>query len=476
MLARASLRQFILGVGLFLTASFALAGDTRALVHDGVLDVIKATATEQTIQVVRELHLTHKVSFAVMTPEELAKMLAKGQSGDPPDYQVAATGAVGAMLGMFPNHIDLKAASVATLKNQLLAFYDFRSKKMVVIDSGDESTTSKIEGVLERSGQRDYLGYLILAHEFTHALQDQNFYVGDQLERLSGDSDRELAMRSVAEGDATLAGWGYALGKMDASTVAMLDSHVDDASKAYATNSEKDSLISFAYFNFPYTQGLRFVAEAYKRGGWSAVNDLYRKPPQSTAQIIDPSLYFDHTTLPLEVNLSGYQPLVKDWRVVSTDTNGELALQVILERNFGMTAREVGLARAWTGDRVVILQKDHNIAALWLIMFRDEASATAFGAVYTRVLDRTLHGAHTPHRVESHFNGVLVIVGPPARNSTLNRAIWEASTVRTPMLSGGMETSAGQTSVSILPVAPSHPTLLSRMMQAVRNCRIYQTH
>jgi hypothetical protein len=473
MRARA-LRRVAFGVGLFLTASITLAGYARALVHDGVLDVIKATATEQTIQVVRELRLKHKVSFAVMTPDELGKMLAKGQPGDPPDYQIAASGEAGAMLGMFPNDIDLKAASVATLKNQLLAFYDFRSKKMVVIDSGDESMTSKIESVIERSGQRDYLGYLILAHEFTHALQDQNFGIGDQLQRLSGDSDRELAMRSVAEGDATLAGWGYALGKMDDSTVATLNSHVDDASKAYAMHPEKDSLVSFAYFNFPYTQGLRFVAEAYKRGGWTAVNELYRNPPQSTAQIIDPSLYFDHPTLPLEVNLNGYQPLVKDWRAVSTDTNGELALQVILQRNFGMTAREVGLARRWAGDRIVILQKNRDIATLWLIMFRDEASASAFSTVYAHVLDRTLRG-HTPHRVECHSNGVLVIVGAPARNPTLDRAIWEASTVRTPMPRGGADTSARQTSVSILP-APEQPTLLSRMMEAVRNSRIYQAH
>ena len=161
--------------------------------------------------------------------------------------------------------------------------------------------------------------------------------------------------------------------------------------------------------------------------------------------------------------------------MVSTDTNGELALQVILQRNFGMSAREVGLARGWAGDRVVILQKNRDIAALWLIMFRDEASASAFSTVYTHVLERTLRG-HTPHRVECHSNGVLVIVGAPARNSTLDRAIWEASTVRTPMPSGGVETSAGQTSVSILPVAPEQPTLLSRMIEAVRNSRIYQPH
>jgi len=467
MLARAFLRPALIGAGLTLIATLAFNGYARALVHDGVLDIIKATATEQTIQVVRELHLKHKVSFAVMTPDDLARMLAKQQPGDPPDYQIAAVGAAGAMLGMFPNDVDLKAASIETLKNQLLAFYDFRSKKMVVIDSGDQSTTSKIESVLERSGQRDYLGYLILAHEFTHALQDQNFHIGDMLQRLSGDSDRELAMRAVAEGDATLAGWGYALGKMDASTVAMLDSHVDDATRAYAMHPEKASIVAFAYFNFPYTQGLRFVAEAYKRGGWAAVNDLYRNPPQSTAQIIDPALYFDHPTLPLEVNLTGYQPLIKDWRAVTSDTNGELAVQVILQRNFGMGAQEVALARAWTGDRLVILQKDREIAALWLIVFRDEASARAFSTVYARVLDRTL-GGHTPHRVQAHSNAVLVIAGGLARNSSLAPAIWEASSVRTPMPGGRTDlTAAPKLPASVLPAAPEQATLMSRLMNAI---------
>ena len=33
---------------------------------------------------------------------------------------------------------------------------------------------------------------------------------------------------------------------------------------------------------FQYTDGVKFVAQAYQRGGWKAVDKLYSDPPQST--------------------------------------------------------------------------------------------------------------------------------------------------------------------------------------------------
>jgi hypothetical protein len=414
-----------------LLAFVALAVPARALVHNGALDVNKAVATEQTIQIVRDLRFKRDVGVTVMTPDEVASMLAVPRIGDPSDAQIAAEGSAGSMLGLFPQGIDLKSASIEALKEQLLAFYDFHTRRMVVIDGGDRSVSSNIEAAGERSGQRDYLGYLILAHEYTHALQDQNFQLGQKMESLRDNTDAELALRSVAEGDATLAGWGYVLGKMDVGTVRRLESDIKTYTKDYTLHPKDGQLAAYEYFNFPYVQGLRFVSEAYKRGGWAAVDDLYRDPPESTAQIIEPSLYFDHRTRPLEVVLYGYDPMLDGWQMVESDTQGELALEVILERNLGMNSREIVSAYEWAGDRLSLFRRNGQIVAVWLIAFRDEDSAHHFAATYKRVLDR-VSGTHTPHLVECQDNAVLVIAGPPARTPGLAASIWKASVITTP--------------------------------------------
>src|SRR5579863_405866 len=381
-----------------LTFLVATAGATaHALVHDGKLDVDKAVAAEQTIQIVRDLRLSHAVGFAVTTPDGLGKILSTPAPGEPSDVEIAAQGAAGAMLGLFPKGIDLKSESVDALKSQLVAFYDFRTKRMVVVDG---AAISSSEDQLELENQRDYIGYLILAHEFTHALQDQNFDLGDRLMSIHDDGDRALALRSVAEGDATLAGWGYVSGRMDGSTVTMLNTNMDDAARTFAAHERDRAIAAYEYFNFPYAQGVRFVGEAYRRGGWAAVDALYRNPPISTQQIMDPSLYFDHPTAPAVVTLDGYEHGFTGWSVADRDVWGELGLQVILQRNCGMKASVVALARRWAGDRVMVLRKGADYAAIWMVAFRDDDAARQFAAVYNAMLNRLL-GRRTPHLVES---------------------------------------------------------------------------
>jgi hypothetical protein len=411
-------------VGLFISSTvlalILLPDIAHALVHNGTIDIDEAVATEQTVQIVRELRLFHPISFDVITPDGLAKMFAKGGPSQPTDAEIGAEGVAGSMLGLFQKGVDLKASSVEVLKSQLLAFYDFRSKKMVVIDG---SAASQVESVAEQSGQRDFLGYLILAHELTHALQDQNFHLGDQFQRVRADGDRALALRSVAEGDATLSGWGYATGRMNASMVTTLTSHLDDATKAFALHPHDPSLAAYEYFNFPYSEGLRFVGEAYRRGGWSAVDALYQNPPQSTQQIIDPSLYFDHPTPPVHIEISGYETMLKGWQLAERDVWGELGMQVILQRNLGMNSPDVALARKWIGDRIVVLRKGKDFVVLWMVALRDADSARKFTAVYTRIINRTI-GRHTPYRIECVSNTILVAAGGPARNPALAAAIW----------------------------------------------------
>ena len=53
-------------------------------------------------------------------------------------------------------------------------------------------------------GPRDHWLGLKLAHEFTHALQDQHYDIQAGYEARKGNNDRQLAYQALVEGDATV--------------------------------------------------------------------------------------------------------------------------------------------------------------------------------------------------------------------------------------------------------------------------------
>ena len=185
---------------------------------------------------------------------------------------------------------------------------------------------------------------------------------------------------------------------------------------------------------FQYSEGSNFVAEVYRRGGWAAVDALYRNPPESTHQILHPALYFDEAAPRTRITLAGYEKIMAGWKTVDDDTFGELLLQVILERNLGKQSAEIGLASRWVADRMVVLQESRGVNVIWMIAFSDSQSASHFAVVYTTLLDRLL-GDSNAHRIDYRANLVLVVIGEGANYfDDLAPAIWNASTIE----SGGV--------------------------------------
>jgi hypothetical protein len=344
------------------------------------------------------------------------------------DDQIKADAVAGAMVGLYPEGIDLKAASLKLLKSQVAGFYDPHGKEMVLVEGGVDLGfwTSATEFMV----QRDVVGEMLLAHELTHALQDQNFDLGSRLDKEKDDDDRALALKTVAEGDATLAGFAYAVGRMDDNTANALADSLKQLPSALAAEAPNTPEGLSAPLLFQYSHGVRFVGEAYRRGGWNAVDALYRNPPQSSHQILHPALYFDNSRPAPQprIKLAGYDRIMSGWKKADEDTYGELMLRIILERNLGKKSSEVELTSHWAADRMIILQQDQNVAVIWMIAFSDAQTAERFAVAYHALLDHLPSGS-TLHRIDVHSNDVLIVVGQPANYfDTLAPAIWSAST------------------------------------------------
>jgi hypothetical protein len=416
-------------VAIAIASALALAGCAYSLISGGQVNETHAGTVEQGIQGIRQLNFKQHVPVVLKTPDEVEQMVIADLKRDYSDAQLNADGKAGSMLGLFPPGIDLKAETVKLLKSQIAGFYDPHEKEMVLVNGA--SPLPFTDRMLEFMVQRDLVNDMLLAHELTHALQDQNFALQDKLDKLKNNSDAEIALKSVAEGDATLAGFAYIAGRMDNSIADTLTEHLKNLPETFAAQS-KDTPEGLGYpLIFQYSEGVRFVSEAYKHGGWKAVDALYSSPPRSTQQIIDPSLYFgapQAAAEPVEVEIAGYQPILQDWTEADGDTFGELSIQLILQLGYGKDAAEVAVAKRWAGDRMTILARGDDVAVIWMVAFRGDDSASQFERSYRDLLDRTR--TSTPHQVQRHANVVLVMAGNiSSQSSALAPAVWKASKV-----------------------------------------------
>ena len=409
-------------------ALLILRGCAYSLLNGDRVNSEQAAKVEAGIQDLRQLRFKHPVPLVVKTPDEAEVMMEADLMRDNTDSQLEADAVAGALTGLYPAGMDLKAQSLKLRKSQVAGFYDPHGKEMVLVEGGDN--IGFWNTATEFMIQRDIVGEMLLAHELTHALQDQNFDLESSLDRVKDDDDRAIALKSVAEGDATIAGFAYAVGRMDNTIADMLTDNLKNLPQALKAEAPDTPEGLSAPLLFQYSDGVRFVAEAYRRGGWSAVDALYRDPPLSSHQILHPELYFDKHAPTPRITIAGYDPIMSGWKVADTDTFGELLLHVILERNLGPQSNELGLAARWTADRIIILQQSRAVDVIWMLTFSDAQTASHFTVVYETLLDRLL-GDATPHRIDTRSNAVLVVIGQGADYfDTLAPAIWNASTIQ----------------------------------------------
>ncbi|HVA79667.1 MAG TPA: hypothetical protein VNF29_01950 [Candidatus Binataceae bacterium] len=425
-LRKIRLRKTVCRGAVLLGFAIAAGGCAYSLVNGGTVNQAKADQVEEGIQQLRQLHFKTPVPLVVATQDEAEAQMRRELERDNTDDEIAAEGASGALLGLYPAGIDLKAQDLKLLRSQVAGFYDPHEHEMVLVEGAADI------GFFDRTAeflvQRDLVGEMVLAHELTHALQDQNFDLGARLDALKHDDDRALALQSVAEGDATIAGLGYAMGTMDVDTLDRLQSRLDELPGIFASETPGTPRGLSAPLLFQYSEGVKFVGEAYRRGGWKAVDALYAKPPESSHQIIHPEAYFGTPEPPQKVSLGGYQSVMAQWKKVDESTYGELLISVILQRGLGSGASEAELATRWTGDRFIVLQDERMISVIGIIAFTDSGAAGKFAVTYTRILDRLL--GSTAHEIDYRDNGVLIVIGEAAHYmGILGPSIWKASTI-----------------------------------------------
>ncbi|MFZ0679278.1 hypothetical protein [Candidatus Binatus sp.] len=396
--------------------------------QDDELSRDEAAVVKARVQKIRGLKLKRDVPVTYLSVAEtearFTAQFAKQVSQEEIDTGVEEN----KMIGLFPPDLKIERKDLADMTLELAGFYDDHHKDIVIIDRPlTVELPERYRNALTEMRKLDTMG--TLGHELTHALQDQYFNIEAALKSYKGNSDRELAYKAIVEGDATLSGFSVVTGRVDDETIDYFDSHLQDIVPVFMGRMEGKPRAMTYPFIFQYTEGARFVAEAYHRGKWASVNALFNGPPLSTQQIMHPELYFDRPTPALTVKLAGYEKVLHDWKKVDEDTLGELMLKIMLERTMGEDTPYVEASTKWAGDRIVALQKGKSLTILWMITFRSAGDADNFAQLYSGILEKVLPGT-TARKVDRLGPVVFAMIGDGAiRYREYLPEVWKQSTI-----------------------------------------------
>lgn len=317
--------------------------------------------TEASVPPIRQLEPTSPVPDRIVDEAGLQADLKRfiAEAATPEEYAVQAR--LGERLGFFPLGTDLAATQLELLGDQVLGYYDDKRDEMAVVQRGGAF------GPLER---------VTLAHEYTHALQDQHFDLGSLDREDLSNGDRSLARTALVEGDASLLTQQWSLANMTfAEILAITKQALDPASMAIL--ARVPPLIA-RQLTFPYQEGLAFASGLFEQGGWAAVDAAFALPPDSTEQILHPVKYTSREQ-PVKVRAPiAAKALGPGWSEATQDTIGELGTAIWLEPTAGRRAAG-DAASGWGGDRVVLLEgPDDGWLVAWQTAWDTPADADAF--------------------------------------------------------------------------------------------------
>jgi hypothetical protein len=298
------------------------------------------------VEALRRLRFDELPEPLQVTSEEARREGLESLDRDYPADRRRADETIYKLLGLIGPEADLRELSGNLFGEGVAGYYDPRDGRLRVVEGTGTGTR-----VLEE---------MILAHELTHALEDQRF----GLETNAATDDRALARSALHEGTATALMYAYV--NEHFTTEETLGGLL---SSAFEDTGDLPPFIQ-AQVLFAYVGGEAFIRELLQRGGWPLVDTAYEvRRPSSTEQILHPDAYFEADE-PKPVRIRAVLP---GWERTLSGTWGELQTRELL----GGASRA---ADGWGGDRYELWQRGDESALVMRWRWdtrRDEAEFAA---------------------------------------------------------------------------------------------------
>ena len=227
--------------------------------------------------------------------------------------------------GLVEAEVDLVAAMRTLLGAGVVGFYDPETDELVV----------------RGTALTPYVRTTI-AHELTHALDDQRFDL-DRPDYDDAKDEIDFGFSALVEGNARRVEAAYRSGLSDEER---LDADAEEMSLAGGLDLGDVPLVLVDLISAPYGLGHDFVVQLIADGGQEALDAAFAAPPRTSEQVIDPAAY-EAGEGAVDVPVPAVTGEVVDEGVV-----GQLLMQLVLAD--GLDADQArAAATGWGGDSVV---------------------------------------------------------------------------------------------------------------------------
>lgn len=313
-----------------------------------------------------------KVQYDLLDRERLKVFLGKRVKEELKPEEIRLEELMLKKLGLLPVDFQLAPAMIELMAEQAEAFYDYREKKLFLIE-GDE-------GPMQQAA---------LVHELAHALADQHFQLEKYIKRGTTD-DSALARAAVMEGQATWLMYEWMASKAGQSLrttpalARMLNSRSGGLMGQFPV-LDSAPLYLRASLLFPYAEGLQFQQAVIQKLGNEGFTEVFRNPPLSSQQVMHPDKYFARLApvTPAMPSLEGESR----YKEVATATMGEFDHGILLQQYAGGEQADA-VAPKWRGGLVRLLEnkKDKSTVLVYASEWETADAARQMFAAYRKAL------------------------------------------------------------------------------------------
>jgi hypothetical protein len=331
----------------------------------------------------------HEVKRRMASRDEVVSYLKKNMAEDKDVQRLRRTELVLKKFGLLPKDFDLQTFLVSLLEEQVAGYYDSKTKTVNILDW--------VVPDLQRP---------VLAHELTHALQDQSFSLDKWLKRGSEDLDTKKdltpddiprdenseARQAIVEGQAMVVLMDYMLAPMHR-TVADSPEVVEMLNQGMATGTadsvqyKNAPIFMKEALTFPYRYGVEFEAELLREvGKEKAFVATFENPPQTSREIMEPKTYISGEHL-APLPLPDFKRIFKDYDRFDIGAIGEFDVAVLAEQYAGEDISKEVYPNWRGGYYYSVRPKGNSSGTLGLVFvskWANPKSAAQFAGIYAR--------------------------------------------------------------------------------------------
>ncbi len=339
------------------------------------------------------LPIKHTVKRKLTSRDEVVSYLTK-HVNDEDTRRLRRSELVLKKFGLLPRDFDLQTFLVALLKEEIAGYYDPKTKTVNLLDWVPIEEQEPV-----------------MAHELTHALQDQDVNLTRWMKRGEKDlgeirkdptpedienDEIDNAREAVLEGQAQAIMFQYAIAPTGHSIVtspelvkAMEEETLTGTSGTKVFNDApifmKESL------TFPYSYGMNFVIELLQKGGKDkAFATLLHDPPHTTRQIMEPQTYLSGEKIP-QMAIPDFKHDFKDYQKFDIGAMGEFDVALLVEQYAGKDASKK-IYPEWRGGYYYAAKAKTDTPAplglLYVSRWSTPEKASEFAGIYAQSLQQ----------------------------------------------------------------------------------------